>query len=153
MSYRVDTAKLKRWREERHWSQEHLAELAGVGLRTIQRIETGQKASADSLKAIASAYQVDVAALLSDPDAEAADIVQRRNDKTIAALRLSVLIHLAGYVIGMAVFAAISLGANADYWVMKWPTLWWSVGLIAHGATLAIVWLALRFQEEQEIAV
>ncbi|MAK60178.1 MAG: XRE family transcriptional regulator [Ponticaulis sp.] len=150
MSYKTDTAKIKRWREERHWSQEHLAELAGVGLRTIQRIENGQPASPDSLKALASAYQVDVAALYVDPYAEAAAIVKQKNAKSNAALQLSFWIHLASWAIGMAVFAAISLGAGVDYWVMKWPTLWWTVGLISHGATVAIVWVALRYQEEHQ---
>jgi len=37
MSLKTDTAKIKRWREERHWSQEHLADMAGVGLRTLQK--------------------------------------------------------------------------------------------------------------------
>lgn len=151
MSIKADTAKLKRWREERHWSQEHLAELAGVGLRTIQRVENGQQASPESLKALASAYQVDVSALYIDPEVEAAGIVQRKNAKTIAGLQLSFLIHLASWVLGMAIFAAISIGAEANYWVMKWPTLWWSVGLVSHGVTVAIVWLALRYKEEHEI--
>ena len=151
MSFKTDTAKIKRWREERHWSQEHLAELAGVGLRTIQRIETGGQASSDSLKALASAYQVDVSALYVDPEREAVDIVQRKNAKTNAALQLSFWIHLASWVLGMAVFAAISLGSG--WWVMKWPTLWWTVGLVSHAATVAIVWLALRYEEEQELVL
>ena len=49
----------------------------------------------------------------------------------------------------MAVFAAISLGAGVDYWVMKWPTLWWTVGLISHAATVGIVWVATRYQDQQ----
>ena len=147
MSLKTDTAKIKRWREERHWSQEHLADMAGVGLRTLQRIETGQQASGDSLKALASAFQVDVAALYIDPEAEAAEIIRQKNAKANAAVQMSFFSHLAGWVIGMAVFAAISLGSNADYWVMKWPTLWWTVGLISHGATVAIVYVATRFQD------
>lgn len=144
MSFKIDIAKLKRWREERHWSQEHLADLAGVGLRTIQRIENGQQASAESLKAIASAYQVEVAALYIDPEAEALSLIERKNAKGIAALKLSFFIHLASWVIGMAVFAAISIGSG--WWVMKWPTLWWTVGLVSHGATLAIVMITARYQ-------
>ena len=38
MTFKVDAAKIRRWREERQWSQEHLADLAGIGLRTIQQI-------------------------------------------------------------------------------------------------------------------
>ena len=45
MAFKADAAKIKRWREERQWSQEHLADLAGIGLRTVQRIENGELAS------------------------------------------------------------------------------------------------------------
>lgn len=144
MSFKTDTAKIKRWREERHWSQEHLADLAGVGLRTIQRIENGEQASRESLKALASAYQVEVSALYIDPDAEVASQIREKNAKGIAAVQLSFWIHLASWVIGMAVFAAISIGSG--WWVMKWPTLWWTVGLVSHGATVAIVMVTARFQ-------
>ncbi|MAK63865.1 MAG: XRE family transcriptional regulator [Maricaulis sp.] len=149
MAFKADAAKIKRWREERHWSQEHLAELAGIGLRTLQRIEKGEPASKDTLMALAAAFGVEVLALCIDPEAEAAEIVRQKDEKVLSGLRLSVGIHLAGYVIGMAVFAAISIGINPGYWVMKWPTLWWTVGMVAHGGTLAIVELALRFRRTQ----
>ena len=147
MTYKADTAKIKRWREERHWSQEHLADMAGVGLRTLQRIENGQQASSDSLKALASAFQVDVTALYVDPEAEAASIIKAKNAKASDAIRMSFFIHLASWVLGMAVFAAISIGSG--WWVMKWPTLWWTVGLISHAATVAIVETAIHYQNKQ----
>ncbi len=147
MTFKTDTAKIKRWREERHWSQEHLAELAGVGLRTLQRIETGQQASSETLKALASAFKVDVIALSVDPEIEAKRIVNDRRVEGAAALRLSFLIHLAGYVLGMAVFTAINIGEG--WFVMKWPMLWWTVGFIGHGATVAIVELVYRFDRQR----
>ena len=147
MTYKADTAKIKRWREERHWSQEHLADMAGVGLRTLQRIENGQQASSDSLKALASAFQVDVTALYVDPEAEAASIIKAKNAKASDAIRMSFFSHLASWVLGMAVFAAISIGSG--WWVMKWPTLWWTVGLISHAATVAIVETAIHYQNKQ----
>lgn len=149
MAFKADAAKIKRWREERHWSQEHLAELAGIGLRTLQRIEKGEPASKDTLMALAAAFGVEVLALCIDPEAEAAEIVRKKDAKVVSGLRLSVGIHFAGYVIGMAVFAAISLGDTSGYWIMKWPTLWWSVGMVAHAATLGIVELVARTRQAQ----
>lgn len=145
MTFRTDTAKIKRWREERHWSQEHLAELSGIGLRTLQRIERGQQASPETLKALANAYQVDVAALAVDPRVEAAGMLQARNAKARSAVRLSFGIHAVSWLMGMAVFAAISLNAGA--FIMKAPMLWWTVGLIGHAVTVAIVELVARYQE------
>ncbi|MEO1323624.1 MAG: helix-turn-helix transcriptional regulator, partial [Pseudomonadota bacterium] len=71
MAFKADATKIKRWREERHWSQEHLAELAGVALRTIQRVENGEKASQETLLALAAAFNVDAMALSVDAAEEA----------------------------------------------------------------------------------
>jgi transcriptional regulator with XRE-family HTH domain len=35
---------IKKIRLERHWSQEQLAEMSGLSIRTIQRIENGENA-------------------------------------------------------------------------------------------------------------
>ena len=150
MPLKPDTAKIKRWREERQWSQEHLAELAGLGLRTVQRVESGGQASHETLMALAAAYNVDVSALSVDPSDVAMDMLTRKNAKARAALRLSFWIHLASYIIGAVVFIGISWGMNAGYFVMKWPLIWWTVGLVAHAATVVIVTVATHFSERWE---
>tara|TARA_R110000787_G_C13280540_1_gene432460 strand:+ start:204 stop:665 length:462 start_codon:yes stop_codon:yes gene_type:complete len=150
MTFKADAAKIKRWRDERHWSQEHVADLAGIGLRTIQRIENGEPASQESLKALAAAYNVDVVALSVDQEAEAARMVERQNAKVRAGLRLSLWIHMAGYAIGFVVFIGISLGIGGDTFVMKWPLIWWTVGLVSHAATVVIVEVATRYNEQFE---
>ena len=146
MQFTADAAKIRRWREERHWSQEHLAELAGLGLRTVQRIENGEQASRESMMALAAAYNVDVMALTLDARAQAADMVAEKNARASAALRLSFGIHLASFVLGMVIFAGISIGEGWP--VMLWPAIWWTVGLVGHGVTVVIVELVARFQNE-----
>jgi transcriptional regulator with XRE-family HTH domain len=42
------------------WSQEQLAEMTGLSVRTIQRIERGQPASLESQKALAAVFEVDI---------------------------------------------------------------------------------------------
>ncbi|CAN5355762.1 hypothetical protein BH10PSE4_BH10PSE4_31740 [soil metagenome] len=143
MFFKTDTAKIKRWREERHWSQEHLAQLADVGLRTLQRIENGQQASSETLKALASAFNVDVVALSVDPEIQAAQIVRSRQAEAVRRLRLSFLIHAACYIVVAAVFVTISIGLGS--FVMKWPLLWVTVALVSHGAALAVVELVTRY--------
>ena len=51
---------VKKARQERAWSQSQLAEIAGVDLRTIQRVEKDGTASLETLKGVASAFDVDV---------------------------------------------------------------------------------------------
>ena len=54
---------VKRLREKRNWSQEQLANMSGLSTRTIQRIESGNKASLESLKALASVFEIDISKL------------------------------------------------------------------------------------------
>lgn len=146
MAFKTDSAKIKRWREERHWSQEHLAELAGLGIRTIQRIENGEAASRESLTALAAAFNVEAIALCIDPEAEADEIVNQRNTEMASGLRLSFLVHLVGYLMGMVVFMAINLTEGA--FVMKWATIWWTVGLAGHAVPVVLVSLVAHFQAQ-----
>lgn len=52
--------KIKELREERSWSQAQLSEVAGISLRTVQRIENTGTCSKETLLAIASAFDIDV---------------------------------------------------------------------------------------------
>ena len=54
---------LKKLRKEKQLSQEQLATMAGLNVRTIQRIEYGNRASIESLKSIASVLETTVSAL------------------------------------------------------------------------------------------
>lgn len=56
----------KSLRQQKNWSQEQLALASGLSLRTIQRIESGRKASIESLKSIAAALDVDIETLQQD---------------------------------------------------------------------------------------
>lgn len=54
---------LKELRISQHLSQEQLAQMAGLNVRTIQRIESGNNASVESLKCLAAVLEVDVSTL------------------------------------------------------------------------------------------
>jgi len=64
MDMRVDAERIRLERTNRAWSQEHLANVTDLGLRTVQRIEASGTASNESISAIASAFEVPVSALL-----------------------------------------------------------------------------------------
>jgi transcriptional regulator with XRE-family HTH domain len=61
--------------EQRTWTQEHLAAVSGIDVRTIQRAERGTRLSADSLQALAAAFDLTVDQLRKPPKtlAEAGD--------------------------------------------------------------------------------
>jgi transcriptional regulator with XRE-family HTH domain len=57
---------IKRLRTKHHYSQEQLAQMSGLSLRTIQRVESGQSASLETLKSLAAVFEVDVDTLKGD---------------------------------------------------------------------------------------
>ena len=64
---KIDSTFVKKLRDDRSWSQEHLATVAGLSLRTVQRVEAEGSAAAETRMAIASAFGVAVAELAPRP--------------------------------------------------------------------------------------
>jgi len=76
MDMKLNSSLIRQEREKRAWSQEHLAEVTGLALRTIQRIESTGSASYESAGAIAAGFDLTVAALRIEP-VESADAPRR----------------------------------------------------------------------------
>ena len=57
---------IRKLRAKRGWSQEQLADFSGLNVRTIQRVESGQKASMETLLSIAAVFEVDVPTLTEE---------------------------------------------------------------------------------------
>ena len=64
MEMQINSQLIRSERERRAWSQSHLADVSGLGLRTVQRIEANGSASYESALAIAAAFTTDVSVLL-----------------------------------------------------------------------------------------
>ena len=62
--------RVRNLRLARGWSQTHLAELTGLSVRTIQRIERGANPGLESLRVLATVFAVDVNELLPEADRE-----------------------------------------------------------------------------------
>jgi len=55
---------IKQQRQLRGWTQQHLSEVSGISLRTIQRVEASGQGSHETISALASVLEVDRASLL-----------------------------------------------------------------------------------------
>ena len=60
MTYNPDPACLVQFRKQMLWTQEDLSAASGVSVRTIQRIEQGERGSLESWKAFAAAFNMDL---------------------------------------------------------------------------------------------
>ena len=135
---------IQKLRLQRGWSQQQLAELSGLSSRTIQRIENGQPASAESLKSLASVFEIDFTTLTSEPDmsatatatATAATQAQQAEQLALARVRKirGFYIHLTQYVVVITLLAVINLVTHPSKLWFFWPALGWGIGVLAHAA-------------------
>ena len=70
MDMRINSQLIISERDKRAWSQQHLATVTGLALRTIQRIETNGSGSYESVTAIASCLGVPISELRASSDRE-----------------------------------------------------------------------------------
>lgn len=115
---------------ERGWSQEHVAELSGLSVRTIQRIENGQTPGLASLAALAGAFSMDVG--------QFAAVVTPEQEPTPTTFVEGIRTCLAKY----AVFDGRA-GRSEYWWFMLFVILAGSVGATVHEALGSVVLLCL----------
>jgi uncharacterized membrane protein YhaH (DUF805 family)/DNA-binding XRE family transcriptional regulator len=82
----IDSNRLRQLRAARHWSQEQLAELSGLNLRTIQRLEAGAKVSTESLRALAAVFEVPAESLLLGHPASDQPAIQAMREGVLQGL-------------------------------------------------------------------
>jgi|HubBroStandDraft_4_1064222.scaffolds.fasta_scaffold208388_2 transcriptional regulator with XRE-family HTH domain len=126
---KIDSTAVRRIRHERAWSQEQLASVAGVSLRTIQRVESDGSGSLETNMALASALGV--------PTIELTFEGQTARPKTSVAL------------IGIVAGASGALGGLALAWLgffsqtMDTRERGAALGIVGTASGLVIAFLAL----------
>lgn len=124
---------VRKLRLQRGWTQERLAELAGVNVRTIQRIERGGKSSLETKLALAAIFEVDVVTF-EEGTVEMAETPQVSSDEREAMEYVKGVkefySHLGMYFVFAVVF---SLSFGLDNPMIFWGVTGWGIGLIIHG--------------------
>jgi transcriptional regulator with XRE-family HTH domain len=132
---------IQKLRLQRGWSQEQLADLSGLSVRTIQRLERGQTASVESLKALGAAFEMDFSDLKEpemDTPINATPMSQSlRADEALALAHVRKLkglyIHLIIYVTVISFLVIVNLMTYHHYLWFIWAALGWGIGILAHG--------------------
>ncbi|MGP3641513.1 helix-turn-helix domain-containing protein [Lentilactobacillus hilgardii] len=124
-------------RKQRGWTQEKLAEESQVNTRTVQRLESGEDASLETLRLIANALDVQIADLFeslddSDKSKEIINLDSRKAKQTQQWLTIRSFYRLGMYtvfiVLMFTLLSAVSL-LNDDSWIgligiIFWIILW-----------------------------
>jgi len=98
MQIAFDPAQLKSKRIEKRWSQEDLAAIAGLGVRTVQRAEATGRVSLETAKAFASAFEEDLSMLESKIETSAE---YSRVPKSTWGTWIGIVSAMVGTVIGL----------------------------------------------------
>ena len=139
---------VRKLRLQKGWSQEQLAHISGLNVRTIQRIERGQTPSLESRKSLAAAFEVQLATFdinqgvasnhLSEAkmtsDNKVLEIQQIESDEKYAINYAKGIKEFYNHLAMYGIFAAaIFLVKGFDDQVVLWGLLGWTAGVIIHG--------------------
>lgn len=141
---------VRKLRLGRGWSQETLAEVSGLSVRTIQRLERGGKASLETLSALAAVFELDVANLSKETSMTTTSEVTEQEREALEYVRdiKGFYSHLIVYLIAVPLFVAAGLYYPTDQTWYVWPILGWGLGVAAHG--LAVYEVFFLFGEDWE---
>ena len=126
---------VQKLRLQRGWSQQQLAELSGLNVRTIQRIDKGQEPSVESLKSLAAVFNVEFSTLKEQGmvnvinESQSAEEILAFNQ--VRKLK-GFYIHLAQYVLVVVLLAVINALTTPNRWWVQWVVMGWGVGVFFH---------------------
>jgi transcriptional regulator with XRE-family HTH domain len=124
---------VQQMRLQKGWSQQQLADVSGLNVRTIQRIERGQSASLESFKALGAAFNVDFSELQEHTVRE----IVSTPEQTEIALAFSHVREMRrfysgmiAYVVVIGMLAAFNLYTQPRFWWWLFPAFGWGIGML-----------------------
>ncbi|MEM1412420.1 MAG: 2TM domain-containing protein [Pseudomonadota bacterium] len=134
-------------RKEKGWSQELLAEQAGLSARTVQRIEAGHTASLESLKCLAAVFETSVSTLMEESsmtpatDQAAPSLEDRYEREALAYVENLKGLYIHGLIFALLIPALFMLNlviSPQQLWI-QWVVIPWLLALGLQGA-LTLGW-------------
>ena len=118
----INLRDIKKMRLERHWSQDQLAEMSGLSIRTVQRIENGENAGLESLKSLAAVFETNIAD--SDKKVEMEQI--RKEEEYVQNVKGFYKL-LAVAILSLVVPFILAVSDSSNWNVFLWILLSWGV--------------------------
>ena len=135
---------VKKLRLQRGWSQEQLAEMAGVSVRTIQRVERGYTPGLETAKALAAVFEVDLSTFMSEEKTMNQDQPRQAENASISEEEKEAMAYVKGikdfydhllvYVVFFAVYGGLAVfKLMGDREIMLFGLGGWGLGVVLHG--------------------
>ena len=131
---------IRKLRVERAWSQEQLAEMAGLSVRTVQRAENGAPSGLETLKSLAAVFEVNLDTLRGEEPGTHTNQTEdttmqehtltatndsKSNDALQTTIRRSAMLALI-----LAMLVLINYVTMPHYLWVKWPALGIGLGIL-----------------------
>lgn len=114
MDMKINHKLLRRQREQRAWTQNQLAEVASLSMRTVQRIERNGIAAKESAMALASALDMDLADLLIQSNSSSTRHTSNRRWWGLVGILTSLIVSLGWWSTAAAEQVMINLSVKAE---------------------------------------
>jgi len=145
--------KIRKMRLAKAWSQEQLAEMCGLSIRTIQRLERGQQPSLESLKSLAAVFDVHTNELREEATNMNNQTDCNKESEVLEYVRdlKGFYSHLTNYVVVIAILFTINIFTDPSYIWAWWPALGWGIGIVNHAihAFEWFNWFGARWEKKQ----
>lgn len=126
---------IRKLRLQRGWSQEQLAEMSGLSVRTVQRVEQGKSVSIESAKSIAAVLEIEFSQLLPEECNMSDKSINEQEQIVISQVKelKEFYGHLFSYVITMPILFVVNYMTSPEYLWVWWAFMGWTIGLVCHG--------------------
>jgi XRE family transcriptional regulator, regulator of sulfur utilization len=123
---------VRKLRLQRGWTQEHLAQVSGLSVRSIQRIERGSALSLETANSLAAVFEVDRSLFnQGDPAMETTPLKADEAEAIEYVKGLKEFYgHLFMYVLFVVVFGLV-FGFERPF--IFWGAIGWGLGVLLNG--------------------
>ncbi|MCS6209175.1 helix-turn-helix domain-containing protein [Shewanella baltica] len=111
---KVNTKKILNERKSRAWSQQHLADVSALSLRTIQRVEKEGTGSPETVKALAACFELDANELLVREEARTNSFEINIKTKLAAMCSSIIVIFVSTIMFFVQPTMALDMEISAD---------------------------------------
>jgi len=147
---------IRKLRIERAWSQEQLAEMSGLSVRTVQRAENGAPSGLETLKSLAAVFEVSLDKLRGEEQTEQQSpnedttmqeqtLISANDNQQPSELELTVRRSLT-LLIFLGMLALVNYVTMPHYLWVKWPALGFGLGILGMWAA----WLSRHDAAKQD---
>ena len=146
---------IRKLRLQRGWSQEQLAELCDLSVRTIQRLEKGDSAGVETYKSLASIFEVNLLELRQQQERSMNKQLNISNDEHRFIEQVKEIkgfySHVVSFVMVITALTLLNASMEVDYWWVLWVIVGWGIGLATHAAEVfdLLPWLGPDWEKRE----